>query len=424
MDTSIFDRRESTVRSYCRSFSECFDTAIGSNIVDTKGRKYIDFLSGCSSLNYGHSDPDMQQALVEYIARNSIAQGLDLHTAAKTQFLETFERLILEPRNMPHKVQFTGPTGTNAVEAALKLARLATGRSNVVSFTNGYHGMTLGALSATGNKTSRLGTEQPMGGVTRALYDGYLGADVDTAVILDRILSDPSSGVDEPAAILVETVQGEGGLTAASAQWLRSIAEIAKSHGALLIVDDIQAGCGRTGSFFSFDEIGLKPDLITLSKSLSGYGLPLAVLLIDPAIDIWKPGQHNGTFRGNNMAFVTARIALEKFWSCNTLMEKVDRDSRTVTNTLNNLSQLIPGSQLKGRGMFLGLDVQTGDLANSICKRAFELGLIIETSGAYGQVVKVLAPLTTPPETLAEGLDILHTAVEDVLASSTHLKFA
>ena len=292
-----------------------FDTARGSLITDELGRQYVDFLAGCASLNYGHNDPDMKQALLDHIMRDGIAHGLDLFTPAKRKFLEDFESLILEPRGLDYRVQFTGPTGANAVEAALKLARKVTGRTNVIAFTNGFHGVTMGALAATGNKFHRMGPAIPLNGVSRLPYDGYLGKDVDTAEVLERMLADPSSGLDAPAAILLETVQGEGGLNAASPSWLRRMARLAERHGALLIVDDIQAGCGRTGTFFSFEGTGIVPDLVVLSKSLSGFGLPMALLLIRPQHDIWRPAEHNGTFRGNTHAFVTAQVALRKFWS-------------------------------------------------------------------------------------------------------------
>ena len=314
-NTSIFLTRESEARGYSRSFDVVFKSAKGATMTGEDGREYIDFLAGCASLNYGHNDPDMKRALIKHIEEDGLAQGLDLFTTSKRAFLRTFERLILEPRDLDYKVQFCGPTGTNAVEAAMKLARKVTKRSNIISFTNGYHGVSLGALAATGNKKNRVGPEQPLAGVQRAAFDKYFGEGIDTAMMLEKMLSDPSSGIDAPAAILFECVQGEGGLNAASAEWVQAIAATAKKHGALLIVDEIQTGCGRTGTFFSFESLGVVPDLVTLSKSISGYGLPMALLLIRPEYDIWKPAEHNGTFRGNNHAFVTARVALEKFWS-------------------------------------------------------------------------------------------------------------
>lgn len=408
----IFDRRESVVRSYCRSFEAVFAKAQGSTLTDVEGRSYTDFLSGCSSLNYGHNDPDMKAALIEHIAGDGIAHALDMYTGEKSAFLEAFERIVLAPRDMNHRVMMTGPTGTNAVEAALKLARKVTGRKNVISFTNGFHGMTLGALAATANSGKRGGAGGvSLNDVTRMPYDGSLG-DIDTLAVIEQMVDNPSSGIDAPAAFLVELVQGEGGLNAASPEWVRGIAEIAKKHGALLIVDDIQAGIGRTGSFFSFDEVGIEPDMVTLAKSLSGFGLPFAAVLIRPEHDIWKPAEHNGTFRGNTHAFVTAQVALEKFWTDDRFVAEVAEKAEVLESALTRIADRIPGARLKGRGMMRGVDVGSGKLAGAICAEAFRNGLVIETSGAHDEVVKVLAPLTTPMEQFKAGLATLELAAE------------
>ncbi|MFA7460592.1 MAG: diaminobutyrate--2-oxoglutarate transaminase [Trueperaceae bacterium] len=413
-DTAIYQRRESEARSYCRRFPTAFVKASGAIMTDANGRDYIDFLAGCSSLNYGHNDPDMKAALVEHISADGVAHGLDMHTDAKGAFLGTFERLILQPRGMDHRMMFTGPTGANAVEAALKLARKATGRTNVIAFTTGFHGVTLGALAATGNLYNRGGAGQQLGGVTRMPFEGALGPDIDTAEVLAKLLDEPSSGIEPPAAIIFETVQGEGGLNPASAQWVRRVAEIARQHGALLIIDDIQAGIGRTGGFFSFDGMGVQPDIITMAKSLSGLGLPFAALLVKPQYDVFKPAEHNGTFRGNNHAMITARVALEKFWSDDAFLGSINERSQYLESRLTRIAERVPGARLKGRGMFLGVDVGSGELAGKIVKQCFDDGLIIETSGSRDQVVKVLAPLTIDMETFARGLDIVEQAVAKV----------
>ncbi|NDV53486.1 MULTISPECIES: diaminobutyrate--2-oxoglutarate transaminase [unclassified Salipiger] len=408
---TIYARRESEARSYCRSFPVSFTSARGSELTDDEGKTYIDFLAGCSSLNYGHNDPHMKAALVEHIMSDGIAHGLDMHTDAKEAFLQTFERLILEPRGMDHKVMMVGPTGTNAVEAAMKLARKVTGRTNIIAFTNGFHGMTVGALAATGNKGKRNGGGMPLQGVTHMPYEGAFGPDVDTLAQIEMMLENPSSGLDAPAAFLVEPVQGEGGLNAASAEWLRGIARLAKKHGALLIADDIQAGIGRTGTFFSFEEMGVEPDMIPLAKSLSGFGLPFAALLLKPELDVWKPAEHNGTFRGNTHAFITARVALEKFWADGRFQKSLAEKAQLIEDELKTIAEMVPGAYLKGRGLMRGVDVGSGELAGAICAAAFERGLIIETSGADDEVVKVLAPLTTSEETFRKGFDILRESV-------------
>ncbi|TMV05667.1 diaminobutyrate--2-oxoglutarate transaminase [Ruegeria sediminis] len=418
---AVFKRRESEARSYCRGFDTVFTRAQGAEMVDASGRRYIDFLAGCSSLNYGHNDPDMKAALINHLDADGIAHGLDLHTGAKGAFLETFETHILTPRGMDHRVMFTGPTGANAVEAAMKIARKATGRTNIIAFTNGFHGVTQGALAATGNGYHRGGAGITLNDVTRMPYDGYMGQGCDTADFLEAMLKDRSSGLDAPAAILLETVQGEGGLNAARPEWLRRVADLAREHGALLIVDDIQAGCGRTGDFFSFEEAGITPDIVTLAKSISGFGLPMGLVLVRPEHDVMGPAEHNGTFRGNTHAFVTARVAIEKFWSDDCLQTDVARRAEMIRNGLETIADMVPGAKLKGRGMMRGVDVGSGELAGEICARAFRNGLIIETSGPEDEVVKILAPLTTPDATLRKGFDILIGAANDVIGGT---KFA
>lgn len=423
-DTTIFERRESQVRSYCRSFDAVFTRATGSTLQDTQGNSYTDFLSGCSSLNYGHNDPDMKVALMAHLAEDGIAHALDMYTGPKAAFLETFERLVLAPRGMDHKIMMTGPTGANAVEAAIKLARKVTGRTNVIAFTNGFHGMTLGALSLTGNAGKRNGAGVPLNGVTHLPFEGSLGKDVDTLAMIETLLDNDSSGIDAPAAFILELVQGEGGLNAASTAWVEGIARLAKKHGAKLIVDDIQAGIGRAGSFFSFDDMDVEPDMITMAKSLSGFGLPFALTLIRPELDVWKPAEHNGTFRGNTHAFVTARVALEKFWSDDAFKTDIAEKADVLSEQLQRIADMVSGAKLKGRGMMQGVDVGSGDLAAAICAEAFTRGLIIETSGAKDEVVKVLAPLTTPMEQFKSGLDILVDAARACLQARTETKYA
>lgn len=409
--TEIYTRRESNARSYCRAFPVTFTAARNATLTDSTGRDYIDFLSGCSSLNYGHNDADMKAALIEHISADGVTHGLDMHTSAKTAFLECFERLVLNPRGMDYKFMFTGPTGTNAVEAAMKLARKTTGRETIIAFTNGFHGMTLGALAATGNEGKRAGAGMALSGVVRMPYEGAIDG-VDSLAMIRAMLENPSSGFDAPAAFLIEPVQGEGGLNAASAEFLKGLEGLAREHDALIIMDDIQAGIGRTGPFFSFEGMGITPDLIPLAKSLSGMGLPMAGLLIRPDLDVWKPAEHNGTFRGNNHAFVTARVALEKFWADDTFQRQTEAKAAALTERLKAIAALLPGATLKGRGMMQGIDVGSGALAAAICANCFENGLIIETSGAHDEVVKVLAPLTIPQHQFDAGLDILEAAVQ------------
>nr|WP_010133479.1 diaminobutyrate--2-oxoglutarate transaminase [Microbulbifer agarilyticus] len=413
----VFDEIESDVMSYARAFPRVFNKAQGEYLYDEEGNQYLDFLAGAGTLNYGHNNPIFKQALLEYIEQDGITHGLDLHTKAKREFLEAFSEKILQPRDLTYVMQFTGPTGTNAVEAALKIARKYKGRENIISFTNGFHGCSLGALSATGNSHHRGASGVSMSGVARMPYEGYLGDDIDTTAYLDKVLSDSSSGIDHPAAVLVETVQGEGGINAASVEWLRNLQDVCHKHDVLLIVDDIQAGCGRTGSYFSFEEAGIVPDIVTLSKSLSGYGLPFAVVLMKPELDQWKPGEHNGTFRGNNLAFVTATAAINHYWSDDKFAKEILRKGEYIEQRLEHIVETYGDGNMttRGRGMFRGLNCVSGELAGKITSEAFRNGLVIETSGADDHVVKTLCPLTVSDENLKKALDIVEAAVAKVL---------
>jgi diaminobutyrate-2-oxoglutarate transaminase len=247
-------------------------------------------------------------------------------------------------------------------------------------------------------------------------YDGYLG-DFDTLRYFEKSLEDGSSGLGHPAAVIVECIQGEGGLNVASAEWMRGLQKLCRRHDMLLIIDDIQAGCGRSGTFFSFEEFDIQPDIITLSKSLGGYGLPMAVVLLKEKYDTWQPGEHNGTFRGNNHAFVTARRALETYWADDRFSREIKHKADLLRKRLKSIQAHHAGAcKHKGRGIMQGLEFASGEVAAEITSLAFKRGLIIETSGSDDQVVKVLTPLTIEEENLGRGLDILESCVDDVLS--------
>ena len=340
-------------------------------------------------------------------------------TSAKKAFIETFERLVLAPRGLNHKLQFTGPTGANAVEAALKVARLATGRSNVVAFTNAFHGLSLGGLAATGNSHYREAAGISLGNVTRLPYDGYLGEGIDTLDLFRKMLDDSGSGLDLPAAVIVEAVQGEGGINVASVQWLQRLREITEARGILLILDEIQSGIGRTGTFFAFEHAGIVPDLITVSKSISGSGLPMSLVLLRPDVDVWKPGAHTGTFRGNNLAFVSARVALEEYWADSSFTDAVNAKSELLRSELQAIADANPerGFVVRGRGLMYGLACDTDPtLAGRISAEAFRRGLVIETSGAFDQVLKFLPALTISDDELTRGLQIVRESLAAVAA--------
>jgi len=419
----IFERLESEVRSYSRAFPAVFQQAQGDHLIDEDGRRYIDFFAGAGVMNYGHNNPRLKRKLLEYLEDDGLVHGLDMATAAKRRFLERFEEVVLRPRGLAYKVQFPGPTGTNAVEAALKLARKVTGRHDVIAFTNAFHGMTLGSLAVTGNAFKRAGAGLPLAHATVMPFDGYHGDDVDTLDFLEAYLADAGSGVEAPAAVILETVQAEGGVRPAGFKWLRRLAQLTRQHGALLIVDDVQVGCGRTGPFFSFEPAGVEPDVVCLSKSLSGFGLPMALVLLKPDLDVWQPGEHNGTFRGHNPAFVTAAEALS-FWQDDELQRAVEAKARRVASRLLEIAGGQPQAAgvVRGRGLIQGMAFEDPELAGKVSREAFARGLVIETAGAQDEVLKLLPPLTIERETLESGLDLIEESLAAALGEAEALR--
>ncbi len=412
----VYHSVESEVRSYCRGWPTVMDHAQGSHVTDVDGREYLDFFAGAGALNYGHNNPVLKSALIDYLTNDRIVHSLDIATAAKTDFLTTFDELILKPRGLDYKVQFPGPTGANAVEAALKLARKVTGRESVINFTNAFHGMTLGALSVTGNSMKRAGAGIPLVHATPMPYDNYFDGVTEDFHWFERVLDDSGGGLNRPAAVIVETVQGEGGVNVARVEWLQALAALCRTRDILLIVDDVQMGCGRTGPFFSFEVAGIKPDIVTLSKSISGYGLPMALTLFRSELDVWSPGEHNGTFRGHNPAFVTATKSLETYWGSDKFTKETLRKGEFVRSRLDSIADRYEGVSTRGRGMVQGLKFEDAPAANAVCGAAFERGLLAETSGPSDEVVKLLPPLTTSEADLDAGLDILAESVAATLA--------
>lgn len=410
---------ESNVRSYSRVFPATFSRARGSIMLTEDGRELVDFLCGAGTLNYGHNNHRIRAALTEYLASDAVIHGLDMATPAKLEFMETFDSVILQERGLQYRFQFTGPTGASANEAALKLSRKVTGRQNIIAFTRGYHGMSIGTITASGNRSYRGSAGILLSGANLMPYDGYFGPDIDTAEYLRRILMDESGGIDLPAAILVETVQGEGGINVARKEWLQSIQTLAKEVGALFIVDDIQMGCGRTGDFFSFQFAELSPDIVVLSKSLSGYGLPLSMLLIKEELDLWRPGEHTGTFRGNNLALVSATAAINLYWRSRTFSQGVQRTGEHMRQRLEVIASDHGNVfSVRGRGMALGFDCQMAETAEATARKAFEKGLIVERCGPIDQVVKFLPALTIDLETLNRGLSLFEEALAEAVEES------
>ena len=410
---NIFEELESEVRSYCRAFPTVFKKAKGATLINEDGTEYIDFFCGAGALNYGHNNYHIKEQLISYLIEDGIIHSLDLMTSAKAHFLYALNEIILKPRNMKYKVQFPAPTGTNSVEAAIKIARKVTGRTTIATFTNAFHGVTLGSLSLTGNARKRRGAGIDLVGSYFIPYDGYHGHQVNTAKMFRQYLEDHGSGYDIPAAVILETIQAEGGIRIASYEWLQEIESICRDYDIILIVDDIQVGCGRTGTFFSFEHSGISPDVICLSKSLSGIGLPFSITLIKPDLDKWNPGEHNGTFRGHNLAFVTAAATLDYYWVNDEFIQGIQKRAEIVKKTLDKLLEGFDTElAVRGRGLIWGIEFFNQKLSKIISRECFRQGLIIETAGINDHVLKVLPPLTIDIEELEKGLGTIVSTIE------------
>ena len=415
----FFEKWESEVRGYSRAYPTVFQKASNARLEDEQGRSYIDFFAGAGVLNFGHNPESMKRALIEFIQADGVAHSLDMATTVKREFMQAFVDTIMTPRKMDHKLQFMGPTGTNAVEAALKLARRVTGRHNIVAFSHGFHGMTLGSLACTANSYFRNAAGVPLAHVDRMPFETSPGGGMEAIQAFRETLADPSSGQEPPAAFLIEIIQAEGGVNVASKEWLQALRQLAREQKALFIIDEIQVGCGRTGSYFSFDGMDLDPDIVCLAKGIGGFGTPLAMNLVKPEHDKhWSPGEHTGTFRGQGFSFVAGREAL-RYFENDDLMKEVHAKGKVMEDRLRSIASGYGGQALdvRGRGMVQALDMGDGQVSKAIAAECFKQGLLIGPCGSGGRVLKLIPPLTIPEADLQEGLDILDAAVKAVAES-------
>ncbi len=413
-DQKIFETYESEVRSYCRSFPTVFTKAKGSILTDQNGKEYIDFFNGAGALNYGHNNEYIKEKLITYLQNDGIIHALDMMTEPKAEFLLYLEEKVLQPRGLNYKVMFPGPTGTNGVEAALKLARKVKKRSQIWALMGCFHGMTLGALALTSDAGSRGGAGVPLSNVTH-IPAPYMFPELDTIHYMETLLTDDHSGVEKPAAIIIETVQAEGGVQVLPVAWMQALEKLCHKYDILLIVDDIQVGCARTGTFFSFERAGIIPDILIVSKSIGGYGMPFALTLFKPELDIWAPAEHNGTFRGNQLSMIAAKAGLEYMLE-NRIEAEVKRKEGLVRDYLEqNIKR--EGVQIRGIGLIWGLEVADGKTALRITNQCFADGMVIERAGRDNNVVKLMPALTIPDDLLIKGMDILKKAVDTCLVS-------
>lgn len=433
-------RQESNARSYPRRIPLALKRARGIHLEDVEGRQFIDCLAGAGTLALGHNHPVVIEAIQQVLADEVPLHTLDLTTPVKDRFVQDLFGLLPEALRRDAKIQFCGPTGTDAVEAALKLVRTATGRSTVLAFQGGYHGMSQGALSLMGS----LGPKQPLAallgnGVQFMPYPyDYrcpfgLGGEAGVRAnlhYLENLLCDPEAGVALPAAVIVEVVQGEGGVIPADVQWLRGLRAITERAGVALIVDEIQSGFARTGRMFAFEHAGIVPDVVTLSKAIGG-SLPLAVVVYRDWLDTWQPGAHAGTFRGNQMA-MAAGSAVMGYLVEHRLAEHAEAMGQRLRDHLLGLQQDYPQlGDIRGRGLMLGVELvdPTGErdalghppvsrtLAPKVQRECLKRGLILELGGRHGAVVRFLPPLIISAEQVDEVAGRFAEAVRAAVAA-------
>jgi diaminobutyrate-2-oxoglutarate transaminase len=410
-----FEEIESNVRYYCRRWPAVFSTAHGATIVDEDGVEYLDFFAGAGVLSYGHNNPLLVDVAIEHLRAGKLLHSLDTFTVEKRSFLETMQRHVLAPRNLDMVIQTVGPTGATAVEAALQLAQRITGNRAVVGFAGSYHGMTYRAASISASMAGRKTSAHLKEFVALPYVDHVSESDIE---LLDRTLRAPVDG-ERVGALIIEPTQGEGGARPFDPAYLRAIRELCSELGVLVIADEVQAGVGRTGSFFSFEGSSLDPDIVCVSKAISGLGLPMALNLVRRGLDTWNPGEFSGTFRGNNLAFATSAAMLENYWADAELEKGTERRGHTVREALQTMSDNFGKGRyaVRGNGLLCGLDVGDTQLATDIAQAAFDRRLIVETCGAGDTTVKLLPPIVIDEDQLNDGLTRLGDAVAYAHAS-------
>ncbi|WP_407640652.1 diaminobutyrate--2-oxoglutarate transaminase [Actinacidiphila alni] len=426
-------QRESAARTYARSLPVVPVRARGMTVEAADGRRYLDCLSGAGTLALGHNHPVVLEAIRGVLDSGAPLHVLDLATPVKDAFTTAlFE--TLPPELAEHgRIQFCGPAGTDAVEAAIKLARTATGRGGLLAFSGAYHGMTAAALAATGDTAVRGTVGEPDARVTRLPYPydyrcpfgvgGDRGAEL-SARWTAHLLDDPKGGVQPPAAMLLEAVQGEGGVIPAPDDWLRKMREITAARGIPLVVDEVQTGVGRTGTFWAVERSGIVPDVMVLSKAIGG-SLPLAVIVYRDELDVWRPGAHAGTFRGNQLAMAAGTATL-RYVRENALHERAEAVGARMLSRLRGLAAHHPCiGDVRGRGLMIGVELVDTEadpddygalpaapqLAARVQQEALRRGLIVELGGRHGAVVRLLPPLTITDEQAEAVLDRLAAAV-------------
>ena len=427
---------ESSARSYPRKFPVALTKAKGSWVEDADGKRYLDFLCGAGTLALGHNDDEVNNAMIDLISSGAPLHTLDLTTPVKDRFVETIFSTLPEKLRSNAKIQFCSPSGTDATDAAIKLCKTATGRGTVMAFSGGYHGMGHGALALTGNHNAKNRVQNLMPGVQFMPYPysyrcpfglgGEAGAKAASAYF-ERMLKDPESGVTRPAAVILEAIQGEGGVIPAPASFLQTVRRVTEELSIPLILDEIQCGMGRSGNVWAFEESGIVPDVILMSKAIGG-SQPMSVVVYNKDLDKWSAGAHAGTFRGNQLAMAAGTVVLNRISDQN-FLDEVRRKGNVIKEAMLKLKSSVSIiGDVRGRGLMLGVEFidpngnkdimgnpePSGEIAAEIQRRCFEKGLIMEKGGRNGSVMRCLCALTVSDSEISTMLDIFSSAAMEI----------
>lgn len=430
------NQTESNARTYPRKFPIAIQQAKGSYLIDVEGNKYLDFLCGAGTLALGHNDEEVNRAMVNLLTNDFPLHTLDLTTPIKDTFVQTLFALLPEELRNNGKIQFCSPSGTDAVDAAIKLCKTATGRSSIVAFGGGYHGMGHGALALTGNLNAKSQVNGLMPDVHFFPYPysyrcpfglgGEAGIDAACA-IFERTLKDPESGITKPAAVILETIQGEGGVVPAPIKFLQTIRRVTKELDIPMIVDEIQCGIGRSGKFFAFEYADIVPDVILASKAIGG-SQPMSVVIYHKDLDAWQPGAHAGTFRGNQLAMAAGTVVMQRVSTPAFLAEVIEK-GKMIEDRMKALQEEVSIiGDIRCKGLMLGIEFvdplgqkdhlgslpQSGVIAAKVQKECFNNRLIMEKGGRYGSVMRCLCALNVTKEDVNLMLDITEKAIRKV----------
>lgn len=424
--------RESNARAYPRHFPFAIAEGAGSWVRDVDGNVFLDFLAGAGVLSLGHNHPELVAAAVAQMG--TFTHGLDMATPTKDAFTEAQIATLPEGMRDRMRIQFCGPTGANAVDAAIKLCKTATGRGDIVSFQGGFHGSTHAAMAMTGLVAQKRPIQNGMPGVAFFPFSSCSrcplalnpeSCQTNCVALLERALNDANGGVALPAAVIMEPVQGEGGVIPARREFVQRVRALTRELGVPLIVDEVQTGCGRTGTWWAFEQYGIEPDVVVASKALSGMGQPVAIIMYDEALDVWAPGAHSGTFRGNQLAFAAGTETI-RIVERDGVLANVRERSAQVFDRLAEIAGDPGVVEVRGLGLMLGIELAPPDdgrsvtaLAQDVQARALRAGLVVELGGRDDCVVRMLPPLNVTAEQIDLACAILVDAVRGALGRRT-----